>query len=277
MILPQTFQNFCNRPPGAASTFSLVGCPSSRSLSGRHGRDRDNQKAYWHTARRPSSLEGDRGTEVYLNLVDLDFNPRLPAESVIVARTLCTNRDLPNKLRHAGEGLAFNLEMAAPLSAIRCLRTPSPTLRPPSRRGAHWRLVSHLCLNHLSICDGQEGKDALQEILRLYEFSDPEAGQATEAVTRQVIDGILGISTRRVVGRTGGPTSSGFSRGIEVTIEFDEQKYVGTGVFLFACVLERFLGLYSSINSFSQLIGKTKQGEGYFKKWRPRAAELQLL
>jgi len=243
----------------------------------RHGRDRDNQKAYWHTARRPSSLEGDRGTEVYLNLVDLDFNPRLPAESVIVARTLCTNRDLPNKLRHAGEGLAFNLEMAAPLSAIRCLRTPSPTLRPPSRRGAHWRLVSHLCLNHLSICDGQEGKDALQEILRLYEFSDPEAGQATEAVTRQVIDGILGISTRRVVGRTGGPTSSGFSRGIEVTIEFDEQKYVGTGVFLFACVLERFLGLYSSINSFSQLIGKTKQGEGYFKKWRPRAAELQLL
>jgi type VI secretion system protein ImpG len=243
----------------------------------RHGRDRDNQKAYWHTARRPSSLEGDRGTEVYLNLVDLDFNPRLPAESVIVARTLCTNRDLPNKLRHAGEGLAFSLEMAAPLSALRCLRTPSPTLRPPTRRGAHWRLVSHLCLNHLSICDGQEGKDALQEILRLYEFSDPEAGQATQAVTRQVIDGILGVSTRRVVGRTGSPTSSGFSRGIEVTIEFDEQKYVGTGVFLFACVLERFLGLYASINSFSQLIGKTKQGEGYFKKWRPRAAELQLL
>src|SRR5262249_37675324 len=105
----------------------------------------------------------------------------------------------------------------------------------------------------------------------------PEAGQATEAVTRQVIDGILGVSTRRVVGRTGSPTSSGFSRGIEVTIEFDEQKYVGTGVFLFACVLERFLGLYASVNSFSQLIGKTKQGEGYLKKWRPRAAELQLL
>ena len=45
----------------------------------------------------------------------------------------------------------------------------------------------------------------------------------------------------------------------------------------FACVLERFLGLYSSINSFSQLVARTKQGEGYFKKWPPRAGELQVL
>jgi type VI secretion system protein ImpG len=80
-----------------------------------------------------------------------------------------------------------------------------------------------------------------------------------------------------VVGRTGGLTSSGFARGVEITIEFDEEKYVGTSVFLFACVLERFLGLYASINSFSQLIGKTLQSEEYFKKWRPRAAELPLL
>jgi len=85
------------------------------------------------------------------------------------------------------------------------------------------------------------------------------------------------VSSRRVVGRTGGPTSSGFARGIEVTVELDEQKYVGTGTFLFACVLERFLGLYSSINSFSQLVARTKQGEGYFKKWPPRAGELQVL
>ena len=60
-------------------------------------------------------------------------------------------------------------------------------------------------------------------------------------------------------------------------LELDEQRYVGIGAFLFACVLERFLGLYASINSFSQLIARTKQGEGYLKKWPPRAGELQLL
>ena len=243
----------------------------------RHGRDRDNQRAFWYASRRPSLMENDRGTEVYLNLVDLSFNPRLPAEQVLVVRTTCTNRDLPIQLERAGEELYFELEAAAPLARIRCLRTPTLPLRPPLRRGAYWRLISHLNLNHLSLTDPQEGKQALQEILRLYDFSDPEAGQQRAAVTRQVIEGILAVSSRRVVGRTGAPISSGFSRGVEVTIEFDEQKYVGMGVFLFACVLERFLGLYASINSFSQLVATTRQGEGVLKKWPPRTAERQLL
>ena len=137
--------------------------------------------------------------------------------------------------------------------------------------------MSHLNLNHLSLTDPQEGKQAFQEILNLYDFSDPEAGQQRAAVTRQAIEGILAVQSRRVVGRTGAPISSGFARGIEVTINFDEQKYVGMGVFLFACVLERFLGLYASINSFSQMVATTLQGEGILKKWPPRAAERELL
>jgi type VI secretion system protein ImpG len=243
----------------------------------RHGITRENQRAFWYSSRRPSSAQGDRGSEVYLNLVDLSFNPRLPAESVLVIRTTCTNRDLPNQLQHFSEERMFELAAAAPLAGIRCLRTPSPALRPPLLRSAHWRLISHLSLNHLSLANEEEGREGLQEILRLYDFSDPESGQEQASVTDHLIEGILSVKSRRVVGRTGGPTSSGFARGIEVTIEFDEQKYVGTGVFLFASVLERFLGLYASINSFSQLIGRTKQGQGSFKKWRPRTAELQLL
>lgn len=242
-----------------------------------HGKNRENVQSFWFTSRRPSYQENDRGTELFLHLVDLTFNPRVPPESVLVVRTTCTNRDLPSQLQRAGDELYFELEAAAPLSRIRCLRSPTPTLRPPVRRGAHWRLISHLNLNHLSISDPTEGRDALREILRLYDFFEPESGQQMSAVVRQVIEGITAVSSRRVVGRTGGPTSSGFARGIEVTIEFDEQKYIGTGMFLFACVLERFLGLYTSINSFSQLQAKAKQGEGYFKKWPPRSAELPLL
>jgi type VI secretion system protein ImpG len=241
----------------------------------RHGQSRDSQETFWYAARRPSLAEGDRGTEVYLNLVDLKFNPRVPAESVLVVRTTCTNRDLPIQLQQAGDALTFSLDGAAPLTAIRCLRSPTVPLRPPIGRGAHWRLLSHLNLNHLSITDAADGCEALKEILRLYDFSDPEAGQQLGAVTRQVVEGILSVSSRRVVGRVGG--SGGFCRGVEVTVELDEQKYVGTGTFLFASVLERFLGLYASINSFSQLVARTKQGEGPFKKWRPRAGEHQLL
>jgi type VI secretion system protein ImpG len=243
----------------------------------RHGTNRDSQRAFWYMTRRPSLTEGDRGSDAYISLVDLDFDPRLPATATLVVRTSCTNRELPVLLAQAGDRLHLELEAAAPLSRIRCLRSPSMPMRPPLRRGAHWRLISHLSLNHLSITDSVEGRAAFQEILRLYDFTDPDASPQQASVTRQIIEGITAVSSRRVVGRTGGPTASGFAKGTEVTIEFDEQKYVGTGVFLFACVLERFLGLYASINSFSQLIARMKQGEGYIKKWPPRAAEHRLL
>jgi type VI secretion system protein ImpG len=243
----------------------------------RHGRTREDRQAFWYASRRPALGENDKGTEVYLHLVDLDFNPRLPAESVLVVRTTCTNRDLPGQLQRAGDELYLELESDAPVSRLRCLRSPGLPRRPPLRRGAYWRLLSHLNLNHLSLADAAEGREALQELLRLYDFSDPESGRQQAAVARQLIEGITAVSSRRVVGRVAGATAAGFARGLEVTVEFDEEKYLGTGVYLFACVLERFLGLYASINSFSQLIARTKQGEGILKKWPPRAAEHQLL
>ena len=60
-------------------------------------------------------------------------------------------------------------------------------------------------------------------------------------------------------------------------MEFDEGKFVGTGAFLFASVLEKFLGLYASLNSFSQLVAMTKQRKEPLKRWPPRAGEQILL
>jgi type VI secretion system protein ImpG len=243
-----------------------------------HNRNGDDGQTFWHASRRNSTLEGDRGTDLFLNLVDLDFHPRLPADDTMVVRTTCTNRDLPNQLQHAGERLYFELEGAAPLSGIRCLKTPTAPLRAPPRRGRYWALVSHLTLNYLSLDDPTEGRDALREILRLYDFSDPQAGQQQLAdVTRQLIEGIARLGTRRIIGRTGSQSGSGFCRGLEVSIEFDEEKYIGTGAFLFACILERFLGLYAGINSFTQLVAKTTQTGGIIKKWPLRAGDQQLL
>ena len=242
----------------------------------RHGQQHDDNDAFWYTSRRKAMQEDDRGTEVYLHLADLKLNPMTPSNSTVVVKTICSNRDYPTLLQLAGQQLFFELEAAAPLKRINCLRTPTTPLRPPTRKGRIWRLISHLSLNHLSLTDTEEGLNALREILRLYDFSDPEAGQQLAAINQQMTEGIVAMETRRVVGRVAEGISSGFCRGIEVSLEFDDQKYVGTGVYLFASVLERFLGLYASINSFSQLVGKTTQG-GEFKRWPPRAGNTPLL
>ena len=157
------------------------------------------------------------------------------------------------------------------------MQSPSTPLRPPLRRGSYWRLISHLCLNHLSLSDSTQGRESLQEILRLYDVSDPVADKQQALVTRHLIEGIASVSSRRVTGRLPGAGLVAFCRGMEITIEFDEQKYFGSGVLLFASVLERFLALYTTINSFTQLIARTTQGEGPLKIWPPRAGDQTLI
>jgi type VI secretion system protein ImpG len=132
-------------------------------------------------------------------------------------------------------------------------------------------------LNHLSLSASGEGLDALKEILRLYDYSDTKVDAQLAAVNRLLIEGITRLSSRHVVGRIGPVATGGIAQGVEVTATFDETSYVSLGVFLFASVLERFLGQYVSINSFTQLVAMTQQGEGVLKKWPPRVGKQPLL
>ena len=243
----------------------------SQFYSTKHTYGEQKEKVFWYANRRASQRPNDEGTEMFMTLVDMDFNPRVPAEEVITVRSTCTNRDLPARLPFGNKEGDFEVEGTALISRIRCLTKPTETIRPPQRRSAQWRLISHLNLNYLSLVENQNGiPEALQEILQLYNFND-------SAVTHKQILGITGIESRKVVRQIGNHTGAGFVRGIETTLEFDEEQFVGSGLFLFASVLERFLGIYSSLNSFNQLVLKTKQREGVVKRWSPRTGDRVLL
>ena len=235
--------------------------------------NRDTDRTYWHASRRPAEATlatGDRGTEVFLSLVDLRFQPAGPSGSVLEVQTTCLNRDLPQDLPFGGDQPRLQLgEGGGPISRIRCLTAPTRTFRPDLGHGLLWRLISHLSLNHLSLVENGKA-DALREILKLYDFVD-------SAETRSQIDGILGVKSRRVVGtvRSDGPLT--FCRGTEVTIQFDEERFTGSGLFLFASVLEHFLGLYCTINSFSKLVATVKGREGELRRWPPRMGEKPLI
>ena len=237
----------------------------------KHAHDSQQEKVFWYASRRASQRPNDDGTEVFLTLVDKNFNPRVPAEEVITVRNTCTNRDLPARLPFGSKEGDFEIEGTALISRIRCLTKPTETIRPPQRRALQWRLISHLNLNFLSLVENQNGvPEALQEILQLYNFND-------SAVIHKQILGITGIESRKIVRQIGNRTGAGFVRGVETTLEFDEDQFVGSGLFVFASVLERFLGIYTSLNSFNQLVIKTKQREEIVKRWMPRAGDQALL
>jgi type VI secretion system protein ImpG len=229
-----------------------------------HGRD-ESKKRFWYAHRRASLRKNDNGTEVYISLVDLDFKPALPPVDMLTLRVTCTNRDRAARLKLAGEFGEMEIEGAA-LVRARCLHKPTQTARPPRRSGLQWRLISHLSLNHLSIVE--RGREALREILRLYDYND-------DPVIRKQIAGIAHVASKPCISRVNSNTGVAFCRGTDVTIEFDEESFAGASVFLMASVLQRFLGLYSAVNSFSRLSVKTSKG--VLKRWPPLAGEQILL
>lgn len=237
----------------------------------RHAYGEQMEKAFWYATRRPSQRPDDEGTELFISLVDMNFNPRVPAVEVLNVKATCTNRDLPGRLPFGGKEGDFEVEGTALLSRVRCLTKPTKTIRPPQRRSAQWRLISHFNLNFLSLLSDEKGvPEALQEILHLYNFND-------SSITRKQILGITGISSRKAVRQIGGHIGAGFVRGVETTLTFNEEEFVGSGMFLFACVLERFLGLYASVNSFNQVAIRSEQREDVIKLFPPRAGEQNLL
>ena len=233
-----------------------------------HRLETTHHKAFWHARRVPAQRKDLPGSEIVLSFLDLDLKPSLPPMQTVYAHTLCTNRELATEIP---VGAVMQMEQQAPLDKERpivFLCKPTPPVPPPSRGATAWRLVSHLSLNHLSLSDEKDSLPALKEILGLYCHSDAH---------QQLIDGLKQMSCRRVVRHIGSDAWRGFCRGNEVTLTLDEHCYEGTGGFLFGSVLNRFLASYAAINSFTQLIIKSKQREGVWKKWEPMAGETVLL
>ena len=224
----------------------------------RHAAGMDG-KAFWHASRRPSP-EG--GSEVLLTLTDLSGRPARPDADALTARCTCTNRDLPSRLPFSSEAGDFELEGVPAVRRAMALRKPGASLSPPMGKDALWRLISHLSLNYLSLVD--EGKEALQEILGLYDFSDSPH-------LRRQIQGIVSVRSRRHLAPVSSDQGIAFARGTRVEMEIDEEQFVGGGVYLFLSVIERFLALYTSMNSFTQLVASTRQRKEILKEWPPRS------
>jgi type VI secretion system protein ImpG len=268
-----------SRRPASTEVHSILsvrstdGAGKSRTLLPMYGLDHhgaERPRCYWFAARRPAGGR-DKGTEVHLTLVDSDFDPAGPADEVLSVEALCTNRNLPTLLPYGGGWPALTLAGGgAAVKRITCLTAPTVPIRMSARGQYRWRLLSHLSLNHLSLCDGEEGAAALREILMLYDLRDSNE-------IRAMLDGILAVESRPAAARVASRHWGAICQGNDVTVELDEGRFMGHGLFLFAAVLERFLGAYTTINSFVRLAVKLRGRQGYLRKWPARSGNRHLL
>lgn len=229
---------------------------------------------YWHCLRRATPRgqdELDPGTELFISVVDEDFEARAPDDWVLECDVTCLNRNQPAQLPYGGghPRLSF-LKGGGAITSITCLTPPSQTVRPSRGRGALWRLVSFLALNHSSLTDGERATDYLRECLRLF---DPVSAPETRSIPEALVDVRSKIVVRRI--DVGG--QPGFCRGLQVQVKLDEERLRSTGLFLLASVLERFLAGYCTINSFVETAVTTVNGDGELRRWAPRSGNRILV
>ena len=158
----------------------------------------------------------------------------------------------------------FTLESGAPVLAVHCISGPTKPLPSHAYGETAWRLISHLSLNYLSLIDNDEdqGAASLRELLSLYANNN-------DVVSMKQIEGVKSISSRPINGRipTDGPITYG--RGLEITVNCDEQAFEGAGVFLLGAVLNEFFTKYVSINSFTRTVIRTSD-RGEIMRWPAR-------
>ena len=236
-------------------------------FSFRHSPEGPGPQAFWLARRVPADRDDVRGTDMYLSFLDRSFNPAVPADQTVFAHTLCTNRWLASQLPDRVE---LNIEETTPVLRIACMTKPTVPLYPPMGGASLWRLVSSLSLNSSSLTGDRQGLEALQEILRLYSFTQ-------HAYADQEINGICGMQTRKVLRRFGPDAWRGYRRGTEITFVFDPMKFKGSSALLMASVLRHFLGLYGSVNTFTQVVAKRSNIDGEWKRWAPLSSEQEIL
>ena len=244
-------------------------------LTGRDGKEqvcrpffgrslRGSSTSFWQIKRRFDADDGTSDTDIAF--IDSQRHPASRLDAVASVDTLCINRELPEKLPFGGGHPRLQIASGnEAVASVEALLPPTPSVRMNEHEGRNWRLMSHLLLNHLSLFDNDGA--ALKDILSLYAFRDaPE--------TKQLVDSIIHVEARPSTARLG---SGGMVPGTEIALEFDPASIDRASAYLFASVLDRFCGLYTSVNSFTRLTVSLKGQSKPVATWPARAAERPLL
>ncbi len=234
---------------------------------------RQHEKAsvdrYWQAVRRPSPYAGG-GDDVFLIVSDEDGKSSADADHVASLDITATNRDAATRLPFGGGRPRLTVPEVGGIKRCDALMAPTRPLRVKRGRSTLWRLVSHLSLNHLTVDSAQSGLSVLKEMLSLYDSAD-------SAATRAVIDRLSDVKTAPATARAPGGGRIAFASGVDVALEFEDERLSGSGAFLLGMVLDGVLASFAAVNAFSRTTLRLKGERAAWRRWPARTGTRRLL
>jgi type VI secretion system protein ImpG len=223
------------------------------------------QDAIYYQTRLYDAIVGE-GTDTYISFVSADQQHVVPPTETVSIDITVSNRNLAARLKVGDVSVATT--SSPEFARFRNITPISRSLRPPLGKGLHWRLISHLSLNYLSLLS----VEALRGILELYNYQALYDRQAArENILR--LEGLVALEAKPVERLVRGAPI----RGTSIMLEMNEDSFAGEGdMYVFATVLNEFFALYASINALTELtVRGTKFGEVY--QWPPRLGQQAIL
>ncbi|WP_137963330.1 type VI secretion system baseplate subunit TssF, partial [Klebsiella variicola] len=212
----------------------------------------DAPERYFHTRvkRGPSGLYD---TWLILGGRSFELEQLSDKPESLSMRITGTNGQLPRK---ALESTLLDRVVKTGKVPVRVLNVTAPMmpLYPPANDRFHWRVMSHLGSNFLSMMDNPE---VLWGTLALYDWTDDE-------MNRRRLEAIVAVK-HTLIRRF----EKGFMlRGVDIEVTLNRDNFAGEGdVNLFGEMLHRFFALYADIHLFNQLT-LVLQPTGKRLRWR---------
>jgi type VI secretion system protein ImpG len=137
----------------------------------------------------------------------------------------------------------------------------SGSYAPPLGGDLPWRLISNMSLNYISLVDVQ----ALRAVLSTYDFRALHDKRRARVLARN-LEGLIKVDSR-----SGDRIYKGLPlRGATTSLVVSQEAFVSEGdMYLFCSLINEFLALYATVNSFHELVvTEEKCGEQY--RWPAR-------
>ena len=184
-----------------------------------------------------------RGLERYISFHTHNGDISELSSEAVLMKLQCSNADLAERLS-AGD-ITLNTHKSPPYAVFKNITKPTQSVSPQVNGELQWQLIANMSLNYLSLAN----IDVLKVLLSTYDFHSRVDRQAHRA-SQHRLDGILSSEIKPVDRIFRGVSV----RGNQFKLVVDSKFFVNEGeMFLMVSVLNEFIRLYSSVNSFTEL------------------------
>lgn len=225
-----------------------------------------NEPIYWTFSQEESLKSKFQGADLSISIINHKFDPLEENETTVYAHLNCFSSNYDDL---AEKSMKLKFSEIYPIKNVELLTIPSRPIKPLQDTRIIWALYSCLRFNSLSLLENN-GTLIIKSILKT-------VNRFEQNIMSHNIDAIKNIKIDETAAQIGDRYFSLAEKGSAITLDLSKSDYSGGTPYLFAAVLERFMGGLAAINSFTQVTLNYTDTQNEVKKWPIRLGRLKLI